>query len=260
MPNRHETEEQLIQRAQQAVSRCNWEIGECAAAWTQRYARGRTDADFGAQIGLSGDQVYQRRRVWETFSDVAARYERLKWSHFYAALNWDDAAECLQWAEDMQATVAEMKAWRRAQHGEDLSAPAEDFDDAGSLAGVELLPVESGFVREPGTSERAGNGESRRREGRESEAVLAGAARESSGDDYAPFGATARGAAPVSSSDRPDPSAETVLRRIVSALERCDASLTPDALESFGALPVELQRRLFKSLDSLNSKLAEYRI
>ena len=97
-------------------------------------------------------------------------------------------------------TVAEMKAWRRAQHGEDLSAPAEDFDDAGSLAGVELLPVESGFVREPGTSERAGNGESRRREGRESEAVLAGAARESSGDDYAPFGATARGAAPCSRS------------------------------------------------------------
>lgn len=261
MPDRHETEEQLIQRAQQAVSRCNWEIGECAAAWTQRYARGRTDADFGAQIGLSGDQVYQRRRVWETFSDVASRYERLKWSHFYAALNWDDAAECLQWAEEMQSTVAEMKAWRRAQHGEDLTSPAAEADEPGALAGVELLPVESGFVREPGASDRSGNGESRRREGRDAEvAVLSGAARESSGDDYAPFGATARGAAPVTSADRPDPSAETVLRRVISAVERCDASLTPDALEGFASLPVELQRRLFKALDSLNSKLAGYRV
>jgi hypothetical protein len=263
MPNRQETEEQLVQRAQQAVSHCNWEIGECAAAWTQRYARGRTDADFGALIGLSGDQVYQRRRVWETFSDVSPRYERLKWSHFYAALNWDDAAECLQWADDMQATVAEMKAWRRAQHGEDLSAPADDSDDAGALAGVDLLPVESGFVREPGYPDRTSTGESRRREGpgRESEvAVLSGAARESTGDDYAPFGAGARGAAPVQRGDRPDPSAETVLRRVVAALERCDASLTPDALESLSSLPVELQRRLFKSLDGLNSKLAGYRV
>jgi hypothetical protein len=261
MPNRHETEEQLVQRAQQAVSRCNWEIGECAAAWTQRYARGRTDADFGALIGLSGDQVYQRRRVWETFSDVASRYERLKWSHFYAALNWDDAAECLQWADDMQATVAEMKAWRRAQHGEDLSSPAEDADDPGALAGVDLLPVESGFVREPGATDRAAPGESRHRQGRDSEvAVLSGAARESGGDDYAPFGASARGPAPVSTADRPDPSAETVLRRLIAALERCDASLTPDALEAFGSLPAELQRRLFKSLDSLNSKLAGYRV
>src|SRR5690606_18457203 len=91
MSNVKETEDQLIQRAQQALSRCNWEIGDCAAAWTKRLARGRTDADFGALIGLSGDQVYQRRRVWETFNDVHERYGELKWSHFYAALNWDDA-------------------------------------------------------------------------------------------------------------------------------------------------------------------------
>jgi hypothetical protein len=260
MPNRHETEEELVQRAQQAVSHCNWEIGACAAAWTQRYARGRTDADFGALIGLSGDQVYQRRRVWETFSDVSARYERLKWSHFYAALNWDDSAECLQWADDMQATVAEMRAWRRAQHGEDLSEPAGG-GDAESLAAVELLPVESGFVREPGHPDRASNGESRRREGRDADVpVLSGAARESTGDDYAPFGASARGAAPAPGGDRPSPSSESILRRVVGALERCDASLTPDVLEAMHSLPVELQRRLLRSLDSLNSKLAGYRV
>src|SRR5207249_5275272 len=86
-------------------------------------------ADFGELVGMSGDQVYQRRRVWETFADVQVQYASLKWSHFYIAVTWDDAAECLNWANDNDATIAEMKAWRRLQHGEDVTtAPPEDGD------------------------------------------------------------------------------------------------------------------------------------
>ena len=59
--------------------------------WTEKYARGRTDADFADPVGPEADQVFQRRRVWETFADVHAGYASLKWSHFYAALTWDDA-------------------------------------------------------------------------------------------------------------------------------------------------------------------------
>ena len=66
----HETEKELIQRAQTAVSQCNWTVGECAVQWTKKFARGRTDADFGELVGMSGDQVYQRRRVCETFTDA----------------------------------------------------------------------------------------------------------------------------------------------------------------------------------------------
>ena len=122
------TEDELVYVAQEAVSRCNWVIGECAARWTERYAKGRTDADFGELVGLSGDQIYQRRRVWETFADVRDEYSELKWSHFYASVTWDDGAECLAWAREMGATVSEMKAWRRASRGEDLTQPAEDND------------------------------------------------------------------------------------------------------------------------------------
>ena len=120
------SETQLIEIAQAALSSCNWTVGECASQWTQRYASGRTDADFGATLGLSGDQVCQRRLVWESFADVYKEYPNLKWSHFYAARTWEDSAECLQWANDLDANVAEMKAWRRSQHGEDLSETAED--------------------------------------------------------------------------------------------------------------------------------------
>ncbi len=262
----HETEEQLIARAQGALSRCNWEIGECASKWTKKYARGRTDADFGVLIGLSGDQVYQRRRVWETFSDVSANYPKLKWSHFYAGLNWDDAAECLQWAADMDATVAEMKAWRRAQHGEDLTTTA-DADDWGQGPGgssVELLSVESGLVRDPGKLTSGGRHRAGEARERDSATVTAATREAGSGDDYAPFGTRARGTAAgersASTAERPAPSAEQALRRVITALERCDAALTPSVLEQFPSVPVKLRRQLLTAIDNLRAKTAGLKV
>jgi hypothetical protein len=266
MPETAETEVQLVERAQQALNRCNWEIGECAARWTKKFARGRTDADFGALIGLSGDQVFQRRRVWETFSDVCGNYPALRWSHFYAAITWDDAAECLTWANDMQATVAEMKAWRRAQHGEDLTAPAAD-DAAGlALSTLELLPAGAGLVRDPDEFREAdGTGNGRRESLRGRDAVQVGAAREAEapgGDDYAPFGSAARGSAPTETdtSERPEASAETILKRVATALERCDAALTPDVLEAFGQAPIKVRRRILKAVADLQSKTAGLKV
>ena len=88
-----ESEEQLISKARDAVSQCNWVVGECASKWTQRYAKNRTDADFGQMVGLSGDQIFQRRRVWEAFGESHKNFGSLKWSFFYVALNWDDAED-----------------------------------------------------------------------------------------------------------------------------------------------------------------------
>lgn len=255
-----ETEDQLVARAQQALSSCNWEIGECAAQWTKKYARGRTDADFGTMIGLSGDQVYQRRRVWETFADVHENYPQLKWSHFYVAINWDDAAECLHWANEIEATVSEMKAWRRAQHGEDLSAPAEEqppFDLAG-----DYLSVGTGMVRDPddfgterdysgsGTAMLLGEGDER------PETAMA-AARESN-SDYAPFGKGARGAAPGEHSEREAPSTEQIVRRACAALEKVVVALTPAVLEEFHDLPLDLQQRLINAADNLQSRIGGF--
>lgn len=107
----------LFAESIKAISHTNWAVGECAAVWTKRYSRGRTDADFADLVGLSTDQVYQRRRVWQAFGDVYRNYPDLRWSHFAAAVDWDNWHECLQWAQDIRATVAEMRAWRRAQRG-----------------------------------------------------------------------------------------------------------------------------------------------
>jgi hypothetical protein len=255
----HESEAELVQRAQSALSRCNWEIGECAALWTKKYAHGRTDGDFGAQIGLSGDQVYQRRRVWESFADVHSEYTNLKWSHFYAAINWEDSAESLQWANDLGATVAEMKAWRRSQHGEDLSERAAEDDAPFGLDNEpHFITAEEGFVQPVGAG--AGNGPRARgaRNG-EREAVAASVARD--GSDYAPFGKGARGPAP-GGEDRASSAAVpplAVIKRMTSTLEKVDAALTPRVIEAFPEAPIELQQRFLSALDDLISKASGLR-
>jgi hypothetical protein len=264
-PNVTESEEELIARAQLAVSQCNWSVGECAAKWTQKYARGRTDADFAALLGLSADQVFQRRRVWETFADVHASYPSLKWSHFYAALNWDDAPECLQWADENQSTVAEMKAWRRALRGEDLTVEAADDE-----WGVAYVPSEAVAVKDPG---EFGESDRRGRSGRgdvggdrSNAETVAGVARDSAGSgsgggDYAPFRSGAGSPAPkesesVAVAPRPQLPPEQLISRMSGTLERINEALTPEVLKAFKTLPEKKRMRFLKAVSGLSTKTA----
>ncbi|MEI8017327.1 MAG: hypothetical protein WCH39_03955 [Schlesneria sp.] len=250
---REETEASLIARAQVAVSRCNWEVGECAALWTKRFARGRTDADFATLVSLSADQVYQRRRVWETFADVYQNYSTLKWSHFYAAINWDDAAECLQWADDVQAGVAEMKAWRRAQRGEDLNSPA--MDDA-----LDGLPTEPALAREaaPFDHQSSFSVSANNPADGESDPNLAVANRLSNGTgDYAPFNANATTVPGREQGERPVLSTEQIAKRFTTTIERCVNLITPQFLEEFAELPDKVRKRLIKAVEQLAEKVEE---
>lgn len=112
-----ETEQQLVERADSAQDNeeaSKWIIGECASKWIQRYAKGRTDADFGARLKkpMSQETVNQRRKVWERFGGIYKSIYNLTWTHFLTALTWEDAEIYLQWANDNKATVAGMKVER----------------------------------------------------------------------------------------------------------------------------------------------------
>lgn len=264
-----ETEEGLVNRAQNAISGCNWVVGACAAAWTVKHARGRTDADFGEKLGLSGDQVYQRRRVWESFSDVADDYPSLKWSHFYVAVGWDDAAECLQWSEENKATIAEMKAWRRLQRGEDLTVSGE-FEGEFADDAIRVLPDQAKVVREPGAdvadarSPSAPGGVDRDGSSQQSAAAVGGAPRQSAGDDYAPFRKGAGQPAPqddsaVAVAEPPKPDYEQTVKRMTTSLERCVKVLTPEFAEEFPQLPDKVRNRFIRAVGELASKTANLR-
>lgn len=252
-----ETESELISRAQFAVSQCNWVVGECAAQWTQRYAKGRTDADFGQLVGLSGDQVYQRRRVWETFGDVRGDYSSLKWSHFYISLNWDDAPECLQWAEENQATIAELKMWRRALHGEETedTSPPDPWGGDPNISFVPTTPVPVRDVQDS-TGDPA-----KRSDGGSGEGV--GVAKDANEVAYAPFRSNA-GSAPSSenpekagSNASDDRDTEQLIKRITTTLERINKTLSPEVLDSLDEIPPSLHERFQAALSELQAKTSQ---
>lgn len=120
------SESELVERATNADGKAAWVVGECASLWTQRYAKGRTDQAFAEMCGMEPDRVQKRRHVFETFGGVSATYPKLSWSHFRAALTWDDWVECFEWATDNTASVREMVAWRRMQRGEDLTVETDE--------------------------------------------------------------------------------------------------------------------------------------
>jgi hypothetical protein len=263
-PDVKESEDELISKAQSAVSQSNWVVGECAHKWTERYARGRGDADFAAVLGLSSDQVFQRRRVWQTFADVFQNYPALKWSHFYAALTWDDAPECLQWADENQATVAEMKAWRRALRGEDLRTDAQAEDDWGGPGAVTFVPDDHVAVKDPDDF-LEGDRRSRlpRTPGDENRAPAetVGAVARDSDSGYAPFRSGAGSPAPresetVAVAPRPQASPEQLITRMSTTLERINEALTGDMLKAFKSLPEKKRSRFLKAVSGLSTKTA----
>ncbi len=259
-----ESESELISLAQNAVSQCNWTVGECAAKWTKKYARGRTDSDFGTLVGLSADQVYQRRRVWEEFAESASEYAKLRWSHFYVALNWDDAQDCLQWANDNETTVAEMKVWRRLQHGEELSDEPLEDDAFVSFLPPEPTPVRDvqspDETRERPVSDRTGG----ERSDQSGVATVTTVARdvENGAGDYAPFRSEASSPAPKSNggdvavANRPQPTAEQVVKRLTTSLERCNKMFNKQFATQFKKLPEKTRNRFIKAVGELSSNVA----
>jgi ParB family chromosome partitioning protein len=121
-----QSEQQLIDMAAAAVRQSNWTIGEAASRWTERYAAGRTDADFAELIGSSQPTVNLARRVFGRFLLRRNKHEEFTWTQWRTLLTWDDAEEFLDWADATDATFPEMRAYRRAQRGEDLHSDSDD--------------------------------------------------------------------------------------------------------------------------------------
>lgn len=256
-----ETEDELVGRARRSISDCNWTVGECAAQWTKRFAKGRTDADFAVLVGLSADQVYQRRRVWETFGDVQGQYPGLRWSHFYVALNWDDAPECLQYAEENGATIAEMKAWRTVQRGEELgtAVPEAGWSNDELLTFVPNVPTAVQMPRDddpPFDADEEGGGRARSSGGSGAGVeTLAGVARESDGGSHG--GDEESSSRRTAVAEKPRVSAEQLVKKMTVTLERMVAAMNADFVRDFENVPKKVRSQFLQAAQQLTSKIAE---
>jgi len=116
------------------VSQTNWEKGALILDWrTELRAAGfpntvYSDEAWARRIGnVTPQHVGRLRRVTERFGEKRRDFSGLYWSHFNAALDWDDAELWLEGAVQNDWSVAQMRVQRWETIGAtDDQKPQED--------------------------------------------------------------------------------------------------------------------------------------
>lgn len=130
-----EASAEFLGRWNRLVSTTNWEKGRIICQWRKRLlAAGAppavySDEAWSRRVGnVSPQHVGRLRRTFERFGDVYPQYPGLYWSHFLAALDWDDAEMWLEGAIQNDWSVAEMRRSRWQALGA-LGQPAPQEDE-----------------------------------------------------------------------------------------------------------------------------------
>ncbi len=123
-----ETSEPFVGKWNTLVSTTNWEKGRIIQTWREALVTAGAsqseyaDEAWARRVGqVSSQHVGRLRRVWERFGTAHEDYDQLFWSHFQAAIDWDDAEMWLEGAVQNQWSVSRM----RSQRWEAIGAPAE---------------------------------------------------------------------------------------------------------------------------------------
>jgi hypothetical protein len=115
----------FVGRWNHLVSDANWEKGRIICQW--REALQTTDvspSEYSDEAwsrrvgGVTGQHVGRLRRVFQRFGDSYGKYQGLYWSHFYAALDWDDAEMWLEGAVQNDWSVSQTRRVRWQTLGE----------------------------------------------------------------------------------------------------------------------------------------------
>jgi hypothetical protein len=113
----------------QLVSTTNWEKGRIILEWRGALIDSSAlPAEYADETwanlvgGVTGQHVGRLRRVWQRFGNEHKKFSGLYWSHFQAALDWDDAEMWLEGALQSRWSVSQM----RGKRWETLGAVAAD--------------------------------------------------------------------------------------------------------------------------------------
>lgn len=141
-----ESSEPFIGRWQGLVSTTNWEKGRIIWEWRQSLQQSDADAiDYSDETwsqmvgGVTAQHVGRLRRVHERFGDVFSQYEGLYWSHFHAALDWEDAELWLEGAVQKKWSISQMRRERAETLGTIVGQTAEVRVIEGTIEDVAAL-------------------------------------------------------------------------------------------------------------------------
>src|SRR4051812_31545091 len=100
-----QTSEQYLGQWKRLVSTTNWEKGQIIHEWREALrgsdapAGEYSDESWSRRVGnVTPQHVGRLRRAYERFGAARGEYAGLFWSHFQAALDWEDAEMWLEGA------------------------------------------------------------------------------------------------------------------------------------------------------------------
>ncbi len=137
------------------ISTTNGEKGRIICQWREALMTAGvsvtqySDEAWAQLVGsVTSQHVGRLRRVFQRFGDVFDQYEGLYWSHFQAALDWDDAEMWLEGAIQNEWSISQMrgKRWETLGTPVDQQVQEEAFVQAtlDEDAGVENSLDEAG--------------------------------------------------------------------------------------------------------------------
>jgi hypothetical protein len=132
------------------VSTTNWEKGRIIHEWRQALVAAKapaadySDDAWSQRVGnVTGQHVGRLRRVYERFGGVYQDYSGLYWSHFQAAIDWNDAEMWLEGAIQNRWSVAEMRRERWQAFGGTEEQRPRDEDVISSELDEDAEPAEN---------------------------------------------------------------------------------------------------------------------
>lgn len=190
------------------VSTTNWEKGRIICEWREALiADGAAVTEYSDEawsqlVGrVTSQHVGRLRRVFQRFGDAFDQYQGLFWSHFQAAIDWEDAEMWLEGAIHNGWSVSQMRGRRwetvgkpgetmptddEEAAGDEDGAPWVGEDESEMAAREDALTGESAEMKSvEGTSKKTKEDSDEEEEGEEAEAG-SGESSSSSYDDEAP--------------------------------------------------------------------------
>ena len=146
------TSHEYLGRWNRLVSTTNWEKGRIVAEWREALieaaapAAAYSDEAWSRRVGSVTPQHTGRlRRVYQRFAAMREKYPGLYWSHFQAALDWDDAEMWLEGAVQNRWSISQMQGERSRTLGalveECVEATAVEMDEDAAGAAADLPPA-----------------------------------------------------------------------------------------------------------------------
>ncbi len=147
----------FVGRWNQLVSHTNWEKGRIIYQWREALVASHapameySDEAWSRRVGgVTGQHVGRLRRVYQRFGQVYSDYAGLYWSHFQAALDWDDAEMWLEGAVQNRWSVSQMRHTRWDAMGAVADEQPQDQDIVTSELDEDFEPANN---ESPGDAE-----------------------------------------------------------------------------------------------------------